>query len=192
MTVLGILLAYLLERTAAGRGYVAETLLLLLFAVPGTVFGVALILLWNRPALTAVYASAGIILIGYAAHYTPLAALAIRVSLRAISAGVEDAARVAGVPWTRMMRGVLLPLLAPAAGTAWALTFVFCLRDLDLVMTLHPPGFETLPTRLYTLMANSADAVTAALAIVMVVVTVVSVLMAASARALLRRIARCT
>jgi iron(III) transport system permease protein len=188
MVSVGLLLAYLVERTARERRNIVDTALVLLFAVPGTVLGVALILLWNRRGLTPVYASIGIILIGYVAHYTPLAPRAIGVSLQAVSARVEEAARVAGVPWTRMMRRVLLPALAPAVGGAWALTFLFCLRDLDLVMTVHPPGVETLPVRLYTLMANSASSVTAALSCIMVILTIGCVLVTGAALGVVRRI----
>jgi iron(III) transport system permease protein len=188
MAAAGLLLAYLVDRTARARRHLLDTGLVLLFAVPGTVLGVALILLWNRPGLTSVYAGVGIILIGYVAHYTPLAVRALAVSLRGVSARVEEAARVAGVPWTSMMRRVLLPAVAPAVAGAWALTFVFCLRDLDLVMTVHPPGVETLPIRLYTLMANSASSVTAALSCIMVVLTVVCVLVTGAGLVLVRRI----
>lgn len=188
MAGLGLLLAYLVERTTRGRRTVVDTALIVPFAVPGTVLGVALILLWNRQGLTPIYASVGIILIGYVAHYMPLAARAIGVSLQAVSPRLEEAARVAGVPWAPMMRRVLAPTLAPAIAGAWALTFVFCLRDLDLAMTVHPPGVETLPIRLYTLMANSASSVTAALSCIFVILTITCVLVAGASLAVVRRI----
>jgi iron(III) transport system permease protein len=187
MAVLGFLLAYFVERTARGRRNLVDTGLIVLFALPGTVLGVALILLWNRRGLTSIYASVGIILIGYVAHYTPLAARVIGISLQAASPGLEEAARLAGVSWTRMIRCVLVPAVAPAVASAWALAFVFCLRDLDLVMTIHPPGVETLPVRLYTLMANSASSVTAALSCILVLLTVTCVLVTGAGLALVRR-----
>ena len=185
---LGVLLAYLIERTTRARRDLLDTGLLLLFAAPGTVLGVALILLWNRPGLASVYASVGMILIGYVAHYAPIVVRAVGVGFQAISAGLEEAARIAGVPWISVMRRVLLPLLGPALVGAWALAFVFCLRDLDLVMTIHPPGVETLPIRLYTLMANSGSSVTAALALLMVMFTLACVLVARAGLAIVRRI----
>lgn len=185
---ISVLLAYLVERTARGRRDSLDTGLLLLFAAPGTVLGVALILVWNRTWLTYVYGSAGIILISYVAHYTPLAARAIAVSLQTIPRTVEEAARVANVSWTRMIRRVMVPLIAPGVIAAWALAFIFCLRDLDLVMTVHPPGVETLPIRLYTLMANSASSMTAALALIMMTLTAACVLAVSVALAFMRRI----
>jgi iron(III) transport system permease protein len=185
--VVGLLLAYVVRAARAWRGAL-EAGLFLLFAAPGTVLGVALILLWNRRGLTAVYASALIVVIGYVAHYTPLAAQAVGVGLDALSPGIEDAARLAAVPWTTTVRRVLVPLLVPTLVGAWFLTFVFCLRDLDLVMTVHPPGVETLPVRVYTLMANSPGPVTAAQTLLMMAVTLVVVSAAGVALAAARRV----
>ena len=185
----GVLLAYLIERTGRRRRNVVDTVLLLLFAVPGTVLGVALIQTWNRPGLTYVYASVAIILIGVVAHYAPLASRLVGVSLQAIPMSLEEAARVgAGVGWTRMIRHVLLPILAPGLATTWALAFIFCLRDLDLAMTIHPPGIETLPIRLYTIMANTPGSVTAALAVIMIALTMACVLVVGAGLAFVRRI----
>jgi iron(III) transport system permease protein len=180
-------LAYLVERSGRTRRDGLDTGLLLLFAAPGTVLGVALILLWNRPWLTGIYTSAGILLIAHVAHYTPVATRVLGVALQSVSPAVEHAARLAGVPWPAMVRRVLVPMLRPALAGAWGLTFVLCLRDLDLGMTVHPPGVETLPIRVYTLMANSPGPVTAALALLMVGLTVAVTLVAAAAIAGARR-----
>jgi len=186
--VTGLLLAYLIERARHSRHNFLDTVLLLLFAAPGTVLGVALIVMWNRSGLMPIYASVAIVLIGYVAHYTPLAVRTIGIGLHAVSRSLEEAARVSNVGWLRMATRVLLPLIAPSIAAAWALVFVFCLRDLDLVMTVHPPGVETLPIRLYTIMANSASSVTAALGVIMVSLTTLCVLVIGAALTFVRRI----
>ncbi len=169
----GVLLAYLVERSGRGRREGLDTLLLLLFAAPGAVLGVGLILVWNRTGLVWLYGSAAIIVVGYLGHLAPLAARIIGRTLRTLPPGVEDAARLAGVRWGRAFRGVVLPMIRPALAGAWALAFIFCMRDLDLTVTVYPPGSETLPVRAYTLMANSPEPVVAALAVVMVALTAV-------------------
>jgi iron(III) transport system permease protein len=144
--------------------------------------------IWNRPGLAAVYTSVAILLIAYVAHYTPIAVRAIGVAFQRVSPTVEDAARLAGVSWTMMVRRVLLPALAPALAGTWGLTFVLCLRDLDLAMTVRPPGVETLPIRVYTLMANSSTSVTAELALLMVAFTLGVVLLTTATVAVARRV----
>jgi iron(III) transport system permease protein len=183
-----LMLAYLIERTSSRRRNAVDTALLLLFAAPGTVVGVSLILFWNRPGLAGIYTSIAILLIAYVAHYTPIAVRAVCVGLQAISSTVEEAARLAGVPWTRMVRRVLIPALAPALAGTWGLTFILCLRDLDLAMTVRPPGVETLPIRVYTLMANSSSSVTAELALLIVALTLAVILVAGAAVAAARRV----
>ena len=183
-----LMLSYLVERSGSTRRNTVDTALLLLFAAPGTVLGVALIVLWNRPGLIGIYTSVVILLIAYVAHYTPVAVRAVGVALQSISPAVEHAARLAGVAWITMVRRVLVPLLAPTLAGVWGITFVLCLRDLDLAMTVHPPGVETLPIRVYTLMANSSSGVTAALALLMVALTLAVMLVAAAVVAVARRV----
>ena len=183
-----LMLSYLVERSGSTRRNTVDTALLLLFAAPGTVLGVSLILLWNRPGLAEIYTSVGILLIAYVAHYTPVAVRAVGVALQSISPAVEHAARLAGVPWTTMLRRVLVPIMAPALAGVWSVTFVLCFRDLDLAMTVHPPGVETLPIRVYTLMANSSSSVTAELALLMVALTLAVMLVAGVAVAVARRV----
>ena len=182
-----LMVSYLVERTGSTRRNTLDSALLLLFAAPGTVLGVSLILFWNRPGLTGIYMSVVILLIAYVAHYTPVAVRAIGVALQSISPAVEQAARLAGVPWITTVRRILVPSLAPALAGVWGLTFILCLRDLDLAMTVHPPGVETLPIRVFTLMANSSSSVTAELALLMVALTLAVMLVAGVAVAVARR-----
>ena len=83
-----------------------------------------------------------------------------------------------------------LPRLGSDAGSgarrSVAVTFVLCLRD--LAMTVHPPGVETLPIRVYALMANSSTSVTAELALLMVALTLAVMLVAGVAVAVARRV----
>jgi len=55
MLGVGLMLAYLVERSGRTRRNALDSGLLLLFAVPDTVLGVSLILFWNRPGLAEVY-----------------------------------------------------------------------------------------------------------------------------------------
>jgi len=54
---------------------------------------------------------------------------------------------------------------------AWLVGFIFCLRDLDITMIVYPPAHDTLPVRIFTLMANSPEEVIAALSMIMVAIT---------------------
>jgi iron(III) transport system permease protein len=185
---LALALAYLVERTRPRRRDGLDTALLLLFAAPGTVLGVGLILVWNRAGFGWLYGSTAIVVLGWIAHFTPLATRAVGIALRALPRGLEEAARLARASWGRTVVRVLVPAVSSALAGAWLLAFIFCLRDLDLAITIYPPGAETLPVRVYTLMANSPEPVVAALAVLTVGVTALVVAAGAGGWLAVRRI----
>ena len=72
LTVLGFFCGYLIHHRALRLWRAVDTLTLLLFTLPGTVIGVGLIALWNRPATGFLYASAAMVILAYLAQYTAL------------------------------------------------------------------------------------------------------------------------
>jgi len=53
----------------------------------------------------------------------------------------------------------------------WLICFIFCLRDIGITMMVYPPAHDTLPVRIFTLMANSPEDVISALCVIMIMVT---------------------
>jgi iron(III) transport system permease protein len=53
------------------------------------------------------------------------------------------------------------------------------MRDLSIAMVVYPPGFDTLPVRILTLMANGAPGLIAALCLILIAVTLLPIAMAA-------------
>jgi iron(III) transport system permease protein len=45
--------------------------------------------------------------------------------------------------------------------------YIFCLRDTGISMMVYPPGHDTLPVRIFTLMANGSSELIAALCLLM-------------------------
>jgi ABC-type spermidine/putrescine transport system permease subunit II len=83
----------------------------------------------------------------------------------------EEAAATVGAGYVRRLVAIVVPRHAAALAAAWLLVFVFCLRDLDGGIVVHPPGGETLLVRIFTLEANGPEPVVAALAMIQVAVT---------------------
>ena len=65
--------------------------------------------------------------------------------------------------------------MAPLAGrgllAAWLISYVFSLRDVAISIVVYPPGSDTLPIRILTLMANGAPSLIAALCVILIAVT---------------------
>ena len=174
LTVFGFFCGYLIHHRALRLWRAVDTLTLLLFTLPGTVIGVGLIALWNRPATGFLYASAGMVILAYLAQYTALTSRITLATLGNVPQSLEEAAQMTGAPWLARIAYVVLPAALPGVIAAWLIGFIFCLRDLGASMLVYPAGQDTLPVRIYTLMANGAPSLISALCVILVAVTLVS------------------
>ena len=174
LTTFGFFCGYLIHHRALRFWRAVDTLTLLLFTLPGTVIGVGLISLWNRPATGFVYATAAIVILAYLAQYTALTSRIMMATLGRIPQSLDEAAQMAGAPWLARVIHVVIPAALPGIIAAWLIGFIFCLRDLGASMLVYPPGQDTLPVRIYTLMANGAPSLIAALCVILVSVTLMS------------------
>jgi iron(III) transport system permease protein len=175
LTALGLLCGYLISRRSLPVWRLLDTTNLCLFATPGSVIAIGLISLWNWPATSLVYGSATIVFLGYLAQYLILPSRISAVALAAVPESLEQAARVAGASWLVTFSSIVLPAIAPGLIAAWLIGFVFCLRDVGITLLLYPPGEDTLPVRILTLMANGAPNLIAALSVCMVALTLLPV-----------------
>ena len=112
-----------------------------------------------------------IILFGYIAQYTALSERIMAATFSQIPRSMEECAQIVGAGWFRRLFGVLVPQAKYGIIAAWLVGFIFCLKDLGITMIVYPPGHNTLPVHIFTLMANSPEQVIAALCVIMVVIT---------------------
>ncbi|MEQ1856398.1 MAG: ABC transporter permease subunit [Longimicrobiales bacterium] len=173
LTVIGFALGYLIQRRALSIWRAVDSLTILLFVLPSTVVGIGLIALWNRPTLGAVYGTAWLVLVGYVAQYTAVTSRATVAGLSAIPRAAEEAARLAGAGWFRRVALIVAPLASRSLCAAWIVAYLLCVRDTGLTMMIYPPGGDTLPVRTFTLMANGAPPLIAALCVMMIAAAVI-------------------
>ncbi len=166
LLAVGFLIGFGRAEQVLGRWW--EGLVLFLFALPGPVLGIGFIMLWNRPGTSLLYGSPVMLVLGLLAQYAILPVGLTLGALAAIPRTLNEAAALAGASWWRRLRGVTLPLCRPGLVAAWVVGFLFCIRDTGLSMILYPPGRDTLPVRLFTLMANGRPEMLAALCVLMV------------------------
>jgi iron(III) transport system permease protein len=174
LALVGFFCGYLIHHRALRMWRAVDTLTLLLFALPGTVIGVGLIALWNRPGTAFLYASAAIVVLAYLPQYSALTSRITLATLANVPQSLEEAAQVSGVPWLARVWHVVVPAALPGLIAAWVVGFIFCLRDLGASMLVYPAGRDTLPVRIFTLMANGAPSLISALCVSLVVVTLLS------------------
>ena len=94
---LGVLVAYLLARRRSRAHAILDSLIMLAYAIPGTVVGVGLIVVYNRPpvVLTGTWV---ILLVSYFIRHLPYPVRSCTAMLQQIDIRVEEASVSLGVP----------------------------------------------------------------------------------------------
>jgi iron(III) transport system permease protein len=168
LTALGFFWGYIVHDRTLPFWRGIDALALFLFTLPGTVIGIGLISLWNTPMTNLVYRTPAIIILGYLAQYAVLPTRMTSGILERIPPSLERAARLCGADWFMTLRHIVVPLAGRGLIAVWIVSYVFCLRDLGISMVVYPPGSDTLPVRILTLMANGAPSLIAALCVILV------------------------
>lgn len=171
LTVLGFFSGYLIQTKTFKYWRALDFTTIFLFALPGTVIGIGLISLWNTPRTNFIYGTLWIIILGYLARYTALSSRITVNQLAQISPAMEEAARVAGAGWLRRLTFIVIPLARRGLIAGWIVGYIFSLRDTAITMLVYPAGHDTLPVRIFTLMANGSAQLIAALCMVLILAT---------------------
>jgi iron(III) transport system permease protein len=160
-----LLLAYVHRFQPTRLGTVAQSLVGVGYALPGTVLALGLLiplaafdngldaLVRQTTGFSTGLLTSGTILIVLLAYVirTLAAALgALNAGWAQLSPNLDAASRTLGYDALRTARRVHLPLLRPALGSAAIIVFVECLKELPATLLLRPFNFETLSTQVYT------------------------------------------
>jgi iron(III) transport system permease protein len=175
VVILAIGIAYLQVRTRLRGKSVLEALILLPFAVPGTVVALAMILAFLRPVLwIALYNTIWIILVAYIARFLALAVKPVAASLLQVHISLEEAARSSGASLPRSLRDVTLPLIRPALVAGWFLAAVPAITELTLSVLLWSAGNETIGVMVFNMHEEGKVLLSSALAVVVMAVALAS------------------
>lgn len=169
MMLVALVLGRGLARKGAGSGWL-DGLATLAFILPSSIVGVGIMGAWNRPATNWLYASFGILVVGFVARYSAVATRAFAAAVAQVPASLEDAARTVGAGYLRRL-WLLAGMTRRELVATFVLALVFALRDLETAALFYPPGGEPLTVRIFTLEANGPPAVVSALAVLHVLIT---------------------
>jgi iron(III) transport system permease protein len=168
--ILGFLIAFTAGRAKGTAGAALLGTIQVGYAIPGTVLGLSLILLYNTyfPWL---YGTAGVLVLAYLIRFLTQSVQGIESALAGINPHLEEAARsLAASPGT-VLRRVLAPLVRPTLFAVWTLVFISAMKELDATLLLRPAGFDTLPVRVYIHTVEAEYAKAGALALLLIAFT---------------------
>lgn len=143
--ILGILIAYVLTRKQfAGHG-VIDFGTVLIFAVPGTVTGIAYIMAFNTAPLE-LTGTAIILIITMAIRAMPVGIRGGMSALSQISTSLEEASLLQRAGSFRTLRSVLLPLLKSTIISSTAYSFIRSMTTVSAVIFLASAGTNVATT----------------------------------------------
>jgi iron(III) transport system permease protein len=96
-------------------------------------------------------------------RFLPVAVLVMMRAVGSLSPSWMDASRVHGIATAQFYFRVILPNLAPAIVVSVLLVMVLAAADITTTHLLQPPGSQTLPVAIFTVMANSPEGLVASL-----------------------------
>jgi iron(III) transport system permease protein len=132
---LGMLAAWVLSRQRFAGRFVLEFALMLTFAVPGTVIGVAYILTYNLPPLE--ITGTGIILVAcFVFRNMPVGVRSGMAAMSQLDRSLDEASATLRASTFRTLRRVVMPLLKPAILTALVYSFVRAMTTVSAVIFL--------------------------------------------------------
>ena len=162
-TLLGIVLGHALERARAGR--LLEPLVLLPLAVPAILFGIGVIVAWNRDWSADFYDGGGLVVLLLVGRFAAFPVLLMGGAVAMLDPALEEAGRVSGAgPAVRLFR-IVIPTLRSSWIGGWILVFVFAVRELDCTI-LVPAANKTAMFRVFNAVHFGRDDFVAALSLI--------------------------
>ncbi|HBK81735.1 MAG TPA: hypothetical protein DDZ83_19035 [Nitrospinae bacterium] len=165
--VLSIVIGYMIHRTKGFGSTLLDFLCLVPIGFPGIVLAMGVLVAYIK---TPIYATLGILLVGYITRFFPYGQRNISSILLAVSEELDQSSRMAGATWLTTLWRITIPLLKPGIFAGWILLFVIFLRELSISIMLYSVGTETLSVGVLYLADFEGDPLTAALAIVQTVI----------------------
>ncbi len=139
-------------------------------ALPGVLIALALALLLHR-FMPALYFTVWALIFAYVMRFFSHALQAVESGLGQVPVRLEEAARSLGCSTLSVWWRVTLPLVAPSLAAGWTLIFLNALRELPATLLLRPPGFDTLPVRLWIAAGEGVYTQAAAPALMLVILS---------------------
>ncbi|WP_018701042.1 ABC transporter permease [Amorphus coralli] len=183
--LVGLVLAYAARSRPGIQSTIANRLVSLGYAMPGSIIAVGLLIplttfdnaldAWMRATLGI---STGLLLTGtiaalvfaYMVRFMAVALNTLEASLGKITLSIDEAARTLGAGTGRLLFRVHLPLISGGVLTAALIVFVDILKELPATLIMRPFNFDTLAIQAYRLASDErlAEASTPSLVIMAV------------------------
>lgn len=166
VVVIAFCVSWLVVRSRLAVRYLLEFGAFLPHAIPQVVIAIGSLLLslYVIPRFLPIYGTVWILVGSYVIVWLPFATRALNSSLIQIHRELEEAASTSGLPMSRAVRRILVPLLRPTLLSVWIWTALLVYREITIAVFLVSQDNVTLPAVVWSTWsmgnANAAAAIT--------------------------------
>jgi iron(III) transport system permease protein len=174
--LIGTLIAYLVVRRRSPVTAALDSAVMLPYAIPGTVVGIAYIVAFNAPPLV-LTGTFMILVLAYAVRRLPYSVRAGAAILHQIDPSVEEASVSLGVPPLRTFFRVTARLMLPGIVSGGILTWVQTITEISATIFLYTAAWSTVTVVIYRQVSSSNFGAAAAASTLLLVAVFVPVLL---------------
>ncbi len=147
------------------RAILIITLALLIMVVPSSFLAVSIIQLGSSLSASWDWLFRSRLIVGLALgiHFSPVAILLVLKRYSAVSDSWFDAARISGVSMIVFYWRIIAPFLAPALALSVLIISLLASSEIGTVLLLRPPGEDSFPLSIFTVMANASESLVSTL-----------------------------
>ena len=175
VVILGTLFAYLTVRKTNFFSKILDVFIMFPYVIPGTIFGLLLLMSYNRPPLV-LSGTAAIIIISYVIRRMPYTVRSSAAILRQISPSIDEASASLGYGSMQTFFNVTMPVMVPGIVSGAILSWITILNELSSTLMLYTGRTQTMTVTIFQEISRGGYGTAAALSTILTVTMVISLL----------------
>ncbi|MGI6402859.1 MAG: ABC transporter permease [Oscillospiraceae bacterium] len=176
VVILGTLFAYLTVRRKNLLSKLLDVFIMFPYVIPGTIFGLILLMSYNQPPMV-LSGTAAIIIISYVVRRMPYTVRSSAAILRQISPSIDEASASLGYGSMQTFFRVTMPVMVPGIVSGAILSWITIINELSSTLMLYTGKTQTMTVTIFQEISRGGYGTASALSTILTITMVVSLLL---------------
>lgn len=176
VVILGTLFAYLTVRKTGVLSKILDTFIMFPYVIPGTIFGLLLLMSYNKGAIV-LSGTATIIIISYIIRRMPYTVRSSAAILRQINPNIDEASASLGYGPMATFFKITMQVMIPGIVSGAILSWITILNELSSTLMLYTGKTQTMTVTIFQEISRGGYGPAAALSTILTVTMIVSILL---------------
>lgn len=176
VVILGTLFAYLTVRKTGILSKILDTFIMFPYVIPGTIFGLLLLMSYNKGAIV-LSGTATIIIISYIIRRMPYTVRSSAAILRQINPNIDEASASLGYGPMATFFKITMQVMIPGIVSGAILSWITILNELSSTLMLYTGKTQTMTVTIFQEISRGGYGPAAALSTILTVTMIVSILL---------------